>query len=360
MAKKEIYSLQYLRIIAASMVVLMHVTFSLKSQLNSPTTAEWAFGAKGVDLFFIISGFIMVYITDSAKTAPLKFFFRRFSRVAPTYWLITLVVIGIGLVAPSLLKSGKLDIAHVIASFLFIPWDHPVNISTFPVLQVGWSLNAEAEFYTIFAISMAISHKLRVFTASLFILFLVTLGYIFEPANETLAALTSTVMIEFVFGMVIASLHISRIQFQDAFGIIMLSAGVIWLFLFDVNGVYDKSRWYQSGLPAFLIVWSLVNFEMRRPFRMGSLMDLMSRASYALYLTHFFVVGLLREVWPPALVGGIFFDLLFIFVLFATSWVVAILFYQIVERPLVRWASVFADAAYARIHARRGKMEKNG
>src|SRR5262245_203366 len=108
-----IESLQWLRFIAASLVVIYHVEVQL-SRLDGIPRYDLGIGASGVDIFFVISGFIMVYITHGRRDGFLSFMRRRILRILPIYWLGTLFVLTLLFVAPALLHSTTFDMAHVV------------------------------------------------------------------------------------------------------------------------------------------------------------------------------------------------------------------------------------------------------
>jgi len=148
-----LYSIQALRAIAASLVVVLHTYAYLEARdLISSTPDLVESGRAGVDIFFVISGFIMTYISGDSfgkPSASKDFLIKRIIRIVPIYWFYTLIMAALLLLVPHLFSDGKsFDLTHAITSFLFIPWE---NNSGFlkPVLQVGWTLNFEMYFYLI-------------------------------------------------------------------------------------------------------------------------------------------------------------------------------------------------------------------
>lgn len=201
-----LFSIQYLRFIAATMVVLFHATQALHRDFSSEALPRFLQGARGVDIFFVISGFIIVYVSRHANYDGWTFLARRFARVAPPYYLASVAMLAVALFIPQVLQSTTLTWPHTIASFLFIPWDNPGTASAFPLLQVGWTLNAEMQFYAIFAAVFFLPSGLRAMAASCVILAIVLVGLLVNPGNQTLAAWTNPILIEFIFGMAIAFL----------------------------------------------------------------------------------------------------------------------------------------------------------
>ena len=85
----------------------------------------WQSGQAGVDIFFVISGFIMWVTTHDRRTTPLQFLTNRIVRIVPLYWLLTLTVAAACLIAPSLFRGVVLAPEHVVKSLFFIPTSNP-------------------------------------------------------------------------------------------------------------------------------------------------------------------------------------------------------------------------------------------
>ena len=133
-----IREIQYLRGIAASMVVLFHTIPQLKRM--GYTGPEFVILSYGVDIFFVISGFIMTYISIDTPTSRYKFISNRIIRIVPIYWLLTTFVAILGVIFPFLLQSTQVDLVQYIKSMLFIPYIHPIAHGFFPLLQPGYLL----------------------------------------------------------------------------------------------------------------------------------------------------------------------------------------------------------------------------
>src|SRR5215470_12318280 len=113
-------TIQVLRAFAAYLVVLVHLA-PLVSMAGGAEDAL-GFGYAGVDLFFVISGFIMVYTTSRRETQPWDFFAHRIARVVPMYWLLTLVVFAGVVFVPSLFQSTQANVVQLIKSLFFVPF----------------------------------------------------------------------------------------------------------------------------------------------------------------------------------------------------------------------------------------------
>ena len=151
----RLVGIEYLRACAATAVMLFH--YALASGYSG---ALVALGQFGVDVFFVISGFIM-WTVSRDEASPAGFLLRRIVRIAPLYWLATLaaalvtteggVTLGLGAPAGDLAKA-----------LFFIPAYSARSPDVVePILSVGWTLNLEMAFYALFAASLAAPRRRR-------------------------------------------------------------------------------------------------------------------------------------------------------------------------------------------------------
>jgi len=125
--------LQYLRAYAALLVVFFHAAVNAQS--------GFIVGEAGVDIFFVLSGFLMWRITNE-QTAALAFLRNRIRRIVPVYWIASLLVFV--LAELGLTSRIVADLGHLLASLFFIPYKGPGGV--YPILIVGWTLNYEMFF----------------------------------------------------------------------------------------------------------------------------------------------------------------------------------------------------------------------
>lgn len=146
-------NVQMLRALAAINVVIFHSLFSA-NKYNMPVTLfaflkDW--GASGVDLFFVISGFIMFYIQYHKNRTCLSFFKDRLLRIAPLYWLLTCFLGLLLLISPFLFREMTFSFKWLLSSILF---SSNTLMGSLPLLYVGWTLEYEMLFYLLFSISL--------------------------------------------------------------------------------------------------------------------------------------------------------------------------------------------------------------
>jgi exopolysaccharide production protein ExoZ len=210
--------------------------------------------AAGVDLFFVISGFIMVYSTGGGTTvSAFEFLERRLIRIVPLYWLATGLAVVVLLLAPQLARQTVLTFPHVLASIAFFPALHPSAPTIYaPLVYVGWTLNYEMLFYALFATGIGfgrLSPGRVVAIASTPILTLSAIGFIFFPRG-LLGFYANPIMLEFVFGMCLALVlvNVPKSKFYTWLCVVALIA----LFALPAATDYDRSLRY--GLIASVVV----------------------------------------------------------------------------------------------------------
>ena len=252
----KLRSIQVLRGVAA-MAVVVHHAFPGRTQL----------GAAGVDLFFVISGFIMA--TSASGRQPLEFLADRAWRIYPM-WLIAL--------APWLLISPQTPLEVVRGITLWpVFGDQFLN----PALGVGWTLSFELVFYLAFALALATRPAIPI------VLYGLCLAVGFESRHVLFWFLGSPLVFEFLLGVAI-----SRAPRVADLGVPMVFAGFLWFALVP-STYYDQAfgpgalfRALFWGLPAAMIVygaWSLEEWFGRRMFPVPFLLGC---ASYSIYLVH--------------------------------------------------------------------------
>jgi exopolysaccharide production protein ExoZ len=286
--RATLLNIQALRAVAALMVVCVHLQV-LAVMGGAPARATEA-GNAGVDLFFVISGFIMVFTTSRKPQGPLAFLISRLRRIAPLYWSVTLAVFAIARLAPALIQNTPSDLRHLTQSLLFIPAPR-LDGTMRPVVFVGWTLNFEMAFYVLFALGLLAPRRWIGALATVGLLLLAVLwGWASKPASPVLGFYTTPMVLEFGLGMLLGLVW-PRLKPPQALAwplaaaaaaafALMLAAPWLWP---------DVDRLFIFGLPAMVIVTAGLALE-RRGWTAGwPWLQALGAASYAIYLSHFFV-----------------------------------------------------------------------
>ena len=153
-----IVSIRILRGIAAWLVVFHH----FGNGLTSPFAAFFGrHGSFGVDVFFVISGFIIVYVTGVKDHDARTFLLCRLFRLAPAYWLATLLVLLLKAIFPVEFSYTDWTWSTLLWSASFVPVQNPAGFGPYPPLVVGWTLNIEAFFYVLVAACFVFGRRYR-------------------------------------------------------------------------------------------------------------------------------------------------------------------------------------------------------
>ena len=291
-------SIQVLRACAASMVLLAHQWPALR-ELGAPDAIpNWVSGAFGVDLFFVISGFIMVYTSEplfGRRDAPRIFIGRRLLRIVPLYWALTIV-----LVVGWLFRFGQLpehsSWREVLSSLLFFP------TAQAPVLGQGWTLNYEMFFYCLFALAIVLRREIAVAVLTTVLFALTALPFTDPP----MSVWGSSLVWEFAFGMWIGLAYRAGWRIAPTLAIVVAFASfaaALYVSPFDFAGVGRAVAW---GVPAFLIVGSfaLCRVDLGK-LRVLAAVVALGDASYALYLVHSLVPKIMRVGGVPKIIDPV-------------------------------------------------------
>jgi exopolysaccharide production protein ExoZ len=270
-------SIHYLRAIAAVMVVWFHVHHSIAELRLFGTSYGWM--RHGVDIFFVISGFVMMSSTigiAGSRGNGGVFFARRCQRIVPLYWSMTLVTMC--------LKNWNWP--FVATSLLFVPVFHPADGTFEPLLPPGWTLNYEMFFYLIFGTSLGLPAKWRLLFMGAAFAGLVMLWQ-FAAYESPLAFYGNPIILEFLLGAIIARYRVRAPAFLLPFGFILLA--------FDVPILLNDLDFGPMIFSATIVAGAL-SCEQRLP--RSKLFDLLGDSSYAIYLSHLIAIACLLLVTP--------------------------------------------------------------
>jgi len=344
----KITSIQVLRGIAALAVAFLHFAGLQKEESIRDVLAWQAYGWMGVDMFFIISGFIMVWVTvnirGGTKTAS-QFIVMRIVRIYPL-WFVCMTLVGIFFyigndVPVSIYEIPKEEAwSYFFRSFFLVPQDMK------PLIGVGWTLIHEMFFYLVFAILLALGLRVKIFTSILIWALVTALGLYMDwnQLSPVLNVIFNQLSFLFMAGMVSALLVLR--QGKPALASIALFLGLLSfgaLFLTDFN--LRENRVLYLILPFSLIVYGLVSREKIIGRATPIILSWLGDISYSIYLTHFLVIIGWRTFLKPFYKGGllhgylpsnvaIFMDT--ICLLLATL-ITASVFYYTIERPTLKF-----------------------
>lgn len=329
MINKKLNSIQYLRALASLMVVHCHFYEIVLNEFSS-----W-WGGMGVDLFFVISGFVL-YMSTRHSPSPKQYLINRVSRVVPTYWLMTFLLGAILFFLPDAFKTAHFTVQHFLLSLVFFPHWAPNSIaSIFPIYAIGWTLMYEWFFYLSFMLFLAVRKNLLLKLFLLLSSFVLGANLILRiDDNFALVNFFSNpIILEFFFGVAIAHLYIEKkVNFGFSVHVLLvLIAVLMFIFMLDY---YDKfGRVACAGVPAAILVFAFAGLDMVGEICDIKLFSLFGDSSYSLYLIHPFVYGAFRLAYKGNYFDSVPLPLLYLFSLLVVI-VAAIIFYKLVEIPL--------------------------
>lgn len=299
----KLQSIQALRGIAVLLVFFYHFAALESISLQRAGSAEtpliaglWSNGYAGVDLFFVISGFIMVFVTGqvtpSVKTS-LAFLFARVARVYPLWWffaaiaaLLFFVTTGAPADMERLQQDGVAMDWHLIASFLLLPQQ------THPVLGVGWTLIHEMYFYIVFAFLLLAPRK---FLAPLLLIWagIVVAGSLAgltEPLAGDVAAVAFYPMtIEFILGALTAIAVLEGWRWRP--GLVAFLGVILFCVALGLQGDNDPEflgwgRVIWFGPACMMLVYGMGGLDIAGRLTVPDALADVGDWSYAFYLSH--------------------------------------------------------------------------
>lgn len=332
-------SVQLLRGLAALLVVIFHAGLMVKDRF--PGAGDHFVplsGAAGVDIFFPISGFVMLvsgrallFRADGWKI----FVERRLIRIVPLYWLATSLKILAVLSVPALALHSQLGTWHTVASYLFVSARNAEG-ATEPVLPVGWTLNYEMFFYLVFAVAL-LWRKPLVPMVSMLLLFAVAIGAL-EPRLPAPFTVFGPLVLEFGIGLWIAHLASNGIRLGRVAAAIAFVAALAALVATDAlpQEQVERGRLLLWGLPGALLVLAAVSLEPWIRVRRWRLARLLGDASYSIYLSHGFVLPVIGVAVVKTGLHGLVGMIAGFALSIVASAAFGIAVYLWVERPMTR------------------------
>jgi exopolysaccharide production protein ExoZ len=325
-APKTYFSVQILRAVAALMVVGLHAT--LQAQYFG---GAWFFGLgnAGVDIFFPISGFVMVVSTKgrvASAANSARFAMARLMRIAPIYYLFTLAKAAAAAVHPSLFPAYAFSLKGLAAALLFIPYYDA------PPIKQGWTLNLEMFYYALIAVVLMVSPRIALYVP-LLIVGIVIVAKLAAPNLPVLAVgWGAPLALEFAAGMLIGQMALSK-DWAGRLKWLALAAGLL---IYALVPIEQWGRVIAWGVPGALFLWAAIGFERTIAGRSCvGFLALLGDASYSIYLTHAISQPALAALTGRALTASLGPAVL-VALLVVVPTTIGIGFHLLVEKPLTR------------------------
>ena len=296
-------------------------------------------GFTGVDLFFVISGFVIITSTWKSFGRPgigLNFILRRAARIFPVYWIVLIPIAILDIVAPHWVNSTQTVRPNIVASFLLLPQQG------LPLLTVSWSLVYEMYFYYIYTAAIRRPVTTLPWIIGGWMAFTLIVFAVFPHTKiPLLAQLGDTITFEFTLGMAIGwwLMHEREFKYNElaiALGVAAMATNTIFYGAYGEQ-LHGHLRFLIVGLPMAAILYGFIGLELNKKFVFGGTMVLLGDASYSMYLWHvpilqtvtllsihraFLRSPILHVAW---LVAGVCLVI-----------VISLFVYRVIEKPLVR------------------------
>lgn len=289
--RRQFVGIQALRGIAACMVVAYHATQAFG------VGTIWESGAAGVDLFFVISGFVMAISCLGKRDLSASAFLKgRIIRIVPLYWILTaLIALKVLLVHPTV-EHSEITLPYLASSLLFIPFRNSLGV-TQPIVSAGWTLCFEMFFYGMIATALIFRTNIVRFVASTIIS--LSIAGLFVAGSPTVAATwTNPILLEFLAGLLLGSAYLKGFRLGRVLPVVLGLTGIVAILHF-APGTLSRLRPIEWGIPSTLIVLAAVMMEDYVSKKTPAWMLKIGDASYSLYLTPFHpivIVALSRVV----------------------------------------------------------------
>jgi peptidoglycan/LPS O-acetylase OafA/YrhL len=343
-----IKSIQILRAIAAIMVAYLHSTG--RGAVNLLPSS----GGFGVDIFFIISGFVIASIASKETD---YFFIKRLIRLVPLYIIATLIMVLACIVFPEKINHAVANFPAFIKSILFIPYKIETKIEpSGPILGQGWTLNYEMFFYIIMAVCIVIIRNKKytgIYCASITGVIFISLNII-DSNIFILKYYQDSLFPEFIYSIILFYIY----QYlkgrnkeyimirNNLFNVILFSLIGIICFVYMVgDNIYNwhsiNNRNIYWGIPSLVLVFAFLNLE--KQIKVNWLIKLVIKigeASYVLYLFHTFMIMFFTRIVFSKIItnnSNLFVSIaLEIIIMFSTVFA-SMVIYNILDKPIQKY-----------------------
>ena len=297
--KENLRSIQLMRGIACILVALMHITRTFNETYGGHLLGNiFNFGGCGVDIFFVLSGFIITYSNQNyiGKTEnTVTFLKKRAIRIFPIYWIIVIFFLSLQLLFPSFYKTQfHFSLGNLLYTFFLLPNHQMIN-------GVSWSLTNELFFYFIFSFAFLIPKVKHTFLLlgcylSVLIVFNLIPFHSFPAFNRS--GFTTLVLfpmnIEFLLGILVV-IFLKRFPLKWCRPFIFTAIGlfIISATLYNFNQGFFQNNFNRVlvfGVPSFLLILGIVKYELVLNINLHNFLLQIGNASYSIYLIHLPIV----------------------------------------------------------------------
>ncbi|SDY51841.1 acyltransferase family protein [Pseudomonas salomonii] len=349
----KISSLQAARGLAALAVIAFHSIFINAKYVTGATWLPdmFVFGQTGVDLFFVISGFVMVLASASKfgfRGEVYNFLKGRFLRIYPVYWIYFFAVLLVFLLKPGMVNSSQGGEVNIVNSFLLLP---DANL---PLVMVAWSLIHEVWFYLVFAFILLLPRRLVPLAFVVWLCAIISVSVLYTGSvNPYLRVIKHEFSVEFILGALagIFYLKVTGGSFKTRLPSALLGGLGLCLVAYEMLwGAIDGADVIQSisleralivGGGYMLILLALALREFESQWEVPGFLKSLGDMSYSLYLSHILTLSVCGRLWIAfgSAEGGLVASAIFWALSLPVVIVVGYVSYRFVECPLTKYLS---------------------
>ncbi|MBK2092324.1 acyltransferase family protein [Francisella philomiragia] len=320
-AKDKNVGLQVLRGLAAWLVVFHHYNQLLGFRESS--LLEYFLrsrGQFGVDIFFVLSGFLMYMVASKSKSNT-DFLLKRISRVFPAYIFFTLLLASCLYILPHNDNSfTSFNLKSLFLSCLMIPNQNPSGIGYFPLLTVGWTLTIELCFYLIVYFSLVLNRK--------YFFFLVILFSYMAPDFINILGIQS--MYTFIYGFIFAYIYQRSDKLRSFLSRKEVRVIIVIVFIILFSGAFG---WFLNikSICALLVLMFFLEVKDNIATKFSILGDI----SYSTYLFHTIPMFIIMPYSVNLIGHNDLINVSFVTLLSIVIYLVSILSYKYIEKPFL-------------------------
>lgn len=300
-------------------------------------------GQSGVDLFFVISGFVMVSVTKGrfeSNREIARFLWGRLTRIYPTYWFYFFLTGIIFVIRPNWVNSSQDHQADLFSSFLLLPGQY------LPLVMVAWSLIHELWFYTVFALLLKFNEKRLIPFLFAWGMIVVMANAFATPADQSAGVriILHPYTLEFIIGAFVAIFvsgnlsqkFISRVSIKGFMALLVIALPCVYAF----NVLKDASimRVTVMGTLYGLVVFFLAILEREKKIFVPRFLQFIGDISYTVYLSHILILSAIGRVWMmvnPAQ-NSLVDNMIVCLIMLASVVSYGCIGYRLVEQPILR------------------------
>lgn len=326
--RKIIRGLDYARAIFTVLVVLAHANLIVDKQfLNGIFVQGWS----GVDFFFVLSGFLFFYNYNNEDSLS-RYCKKRFVRIFPVYWIYTMILLFIayilGKIGYNLISWNDCGIKSIISSLVCIPND---NVS--PIIPTAWTLPYEIFFYFI-GLLLIVTKKPKQYFC-FYTGWAIIIAIMMFTNYDTKCFFLSTYFLEFWFGIIVACIVRCCENLKVYRGFLYIGILLVLLSWISANmGIIGRdSRIISFGVPYAFVILGLTHKAFNE--KQNKYLSFLSKASYSIYLTHYWVILIVNGAIKLVCGGVIGNNSVLLFLLSTIlSIITGCIFYIIIEKPI--------------------------